>query len=106
MPVHGDPDFLAALRMNEQPMTTLAGALLDEAGRLQLADDFIPSHCFNTNLSLGLYQPVLPHAYAAHQTFSLDVIAALARVIGDIGIATRNRPLRLPLAASSSKRTA
>jgi hypothetical protein len=87
MPVHGDPDFLAALRMNEQPMATLAGALLDEAGRLQLADDFIPSHCCNTNLSLGLYQPVLPHASEGASDVPLDSIAAIARVTRDIRIA-------------------
>jgi len=44
MPMHRRPDFLAALRMNEQPVTALASALLDEAGRLQLADDFVPRH--------------------------------------------------------------
>lgn len=44
MSVYRDPDFLAALRMNEQSMTALAGTLLDEAGRLEFADDFVPGH--------------------------------------------------------------
>jgi hypothetical protein len=39
MSVHGDPDFLAALRMNKQHMAAFACALFDEASRLQLADD-------------------------------------------------------------------
>jgi hypothetical protein len=44
--------------MNEQPVAALAGALFDEAGRLQLADDFLPSHCSQNNLSLGSQQLV------------------------------------------------
>jgi hypothetical protein len=47
MSMDGDPDFFAGLGMNEQPMTALAGTLLDEASRLQLADDFVPCHRFN-----------------------------------------------------------
>ena len=54
----GDPDFLAALRMNEEQVAALAGAPLDEAGRLQLPDDFFPSHCPQNNLSLGSQQLV------------------------------------------------
>ena len=47
MPMHRDPDFLAALKVNEQPVTTLANALLNEAGRFQLAGDFVPGHYFS-----------------------------------------------------------
>jgi hypothetical protein len=30
VPMYSDPDFFTALRMNEQPVTALAGTLLDE----------------------------------------------------------------------------
>jgi hypothetical protein len=38
--------------MNEHSVTALAGALLTEGSRLQLADDFVPRH----RLSLGVHQ--------------------------------------------------
>ena len=54
MPMHRHPDFLAALRMNEQPVTALAGALLDEAAfNLRMTSLHVTRQI---NLSLGLHQ--------------------------------------------------
>ena len=36
MPMHRHPDFLAALEVNEQPVTTLARALLNEPAAFNL----------------------------------------------------------------------
>jgi hypothetical protein len=44
VPMDRDPDFLSGLLMSEQQMAAFAGTLLDEARRLQLADDFLPGH--------------------------------------------------------------
>ena len=45
LPVNGYPHFLTCLRITEAPMTALAGALLDEPGRLQFPNHLIPGHC-------------------------------------------------------------
>src|SRR5205085_8009117 len=56
VPMNRDPDFLAALRMNEEQVAAFASAPLDEAGRLQLSDHFLPGHYRHNNLSLGYSQ--------------------------------------------------
>lgn len=51
--MHDDPDFLAALRMNEEQVAALPDASLDEARSLQLSNDLLPSRYGENNLSLG-----------------------------------------------------
>ena len=44
MAMNRDPDFLTRRWIDEQLVSPLAGALLHESGRLQLANDFVPAH--------------------------------------------------------------